>query len=144
MIFFLECKPPTVTAQMMRISGVRRKNGQAVVYKDQKLLEARALFTELLDAHKPEKPLAGPVSLSVDWYFPTTKGDRHLTWKTTKPDTDNMLKLFKDCMTKTGYWKDDAQVCHEESRKKWTCTTPGILVEVEEIHDETRKIPRCI
>lgn len=141
-IFFLECVPPTVTAQMMRISRARRKDGRAIVYKDQKLLEARALFMELLSQHVPEAPLRGPVSLAVDWYFPTTKADRHHAWKTTKPDTDNMLKLFKDCMTKAGFWKDDAQVCHEETRKKWTCTSPGVLVEVEEIHDKPVKVPR--
>ena len=28
----------------------------------------------------------------------------------TKPDTDNLQKLLKDCMTKCGFWKDDAQV----------------------------------
>ena len=30
-------------------------------------------------------------------------------YRTTKPDTDNLQKLLKDCMTATGFWTDDAQ-----------------------------------
>ena len=40
-----------------------------------------------------------------------------------------MLKLFKDCMTKVGFWKDDAQVASEIIEKRF-CDTPGIFVEI--------------
>ena len=30
--------------------------------------------------------------------------DMEYRWKTSKPDTDNLIKMLKDCMTRTGYW----------------------------------------
>ena len=53
-------------------------------------------------------------------------------WKITPPDTDNLIKLFKDCMTRTGWWLDDAQVCSEIT-EKFYADRPGIYVRVERI-----------
>ena len=53
----------------------------------------------------------------------------------TKPDTDNLQKLFKDCMTKLGFWKDDARVASEIAEKFWS-EVVGIYVRVEEWDDE--------
>lgn len=59
-------------------------------------------------------------------------GHRDGEWKTTKPDTDNMIKLLKDCMTRTGFWVDDAQVCSEITEKFWGDVS-GIYVMVEQL-----------
>ena len=53
-------------------------------------------------------------------------------YKLTRPDTDNLQKLFKDCMTKVGFWKDDAIVCSEHIEKFYNSVT-GIWVLVETI-----------
>ena len=53
-------------------------------------------------------------------------------YKATKPDTDNLIKMLKDEMTKAGFWKDDALVASEIVEKFWA-ETPGIYVEVEEL-----------
>ena len=53
-------------------------------------------------------------------------------YRTTKPDTDNLQKLLKDCMTDVGFWKDDAQVASEICEKFWA-EIPGIWIRVEEI-----------
>ena len=45
----------------------------------------------------------------------------------TKPDTDNLEKLLKDCMTRTRFWIDDAQVADEHVCKTWS-PWPGIHV----------------
>ncbi len=50
-----------------------------------------------------------------------------------KPDTDNLQKLLKDCMTAVGFWKDDAQVASEICEKFWA-EVPGIYVCAEELH----------
>lgn len=42
--------------------------------------------------------------------FPRNKTHKHKEWRVTKPDTDNLQKMLKDCMTLTGFWNDDAQV----------------------------------
>lgn len=65
--------------------------------------------------------MGGPVLLQVEWRFGTTdKTKLKQRWKTTRPDTDNMIKLLKDCMTETGFWKDDAQIVQESLAKSWT------------------------
>ena len=75
------------------------------------------------------------VALSVLWLFP--RGQRHKNgeWRITKPDTDNLQKLLKDCMTRVGFWNDDAQVCREEVTKRWSRQKPGIHIKVVSIDD---------
>lgn len=47
-----------------------------------------------------------------------------------KPDTDNLQKLLKDCMTAVGFWKDDALVASELCEKFWA-QIPGIFIKIE-------------
>lgn len=54
-------------------------------------------------------------------------------WRVTKPDTDNLQKLLKDCMTKCGFWKDDAQVVRETVEKRWSDEPTGIYIEITEL-----------
>ena len=51
---------------------------------------------------------------------------------TSKPDTDNLVKLLKDVMTELHFWKDDAQVASEVIEKYWA-DLPGIYVKVESL-----------
>ena len=51
---------------------------------------------------------------------------------TNKPDTDNLVKLLKDCMTKVGFWKDDAQVTRDIVEKFWA-DIPGIYIRIKEM-----------
>lgn len=53
-------------------------------------------------------------------------------YRITKPDTDNLQKLLKDCMTRCGFWKDDAQVASELCEKFWA-EIPGIFIHIEEL-----------
>ncbi len=48
----------------------------------------------------------------------------------TKPDTDNLQKMLKDCMTKCYFWQDDALVASELFEKFWV-EIPGIFVRIE-------------
>lgn len=135
--FFIPLKKvPTVTAQEKRIT-VRR--GKPVVYDDWRIIDAKSLFCGWLDRHRPKEPIKGPVQLFVEWWFPYS-GKQHIDGepKITRPDTDNLQKLFKDCMTKVGYWKDDAQVYREHIGKVWN-KTGGIHVMVEWEEDEEDK-----
>lgn len=138
--FFLPMIPPTVTQQQHDIKVVR---GKPVVYDPPRLKDARQKFTALLLAQKGRisasdycLPLEGPIRLVTKWLFPIPEGSGHLDgeWKITKPDTDNSLKLFKDCITRTGWWVDDAQVCSEITEKFWGAR-PGIYVRIESIGD---------
>ena len=130
--FFLDIQPPTVTAQEHKVRVVY---GKPMFYDTAKLKAARSGFESLLRQHKPETPLDGPVALTVEWRF-ATRFHKEGAWRVTRPDTDNLQKLLKDCMTRVGFWNDDAQVCREEVTKRWSRQKPGILIRVVMIHDE--------
>ena len=55
-------------------------------------------------------------------------------YRTQKPDTDNLQKLLKDCMTRCGFWKDDALVASETAEKLWA-EAPGIYIRIEELEE---------
>ena len=87
-----------------------------------------------------------PLSLNVKWCFPIDKNindknindKKHNThydgeYRITKPDTDNLQKMLKDCMTELGFWYDDAQVCEEHIGKYWS-TTPGIWISINKLN----------
>lgn len=131
--FFLPMeKIPTTTHQQKKVNV---RNGKPIFYEPEELKNARAKFESLLSRHVPLDKLKGPVRLTVKWCFPMIKGVHTGQYKTTKPDTDNLQKLFKDCMTKLGFWKDDAQVASEIAEKFWS-EVVGIYVRVEEWDDE--------
>ena len=82
--------------------------------------------------YAPDKPLNGPLSLITKWCYPITGKHRNGEWKITKPDTDNIIKLPKNCMTRLGLWSDDAQITQEVTEKFWA-ELPGIYVSVKEL-----------
>ena len=131
MDFDLEIAPPTVTAQEHKVRIVR---GKPMFYDTQKLKAARAVFENLLRQHVPAKPMDGPVALTVEWRF-ATKTHKEGTYRVTRPDTDNLQKLLKDCMTRVGFWRDDAQVCREDVTKRWSREKPGIHIRVVSLND---------
>lgn len=117
------------------------KHGYPVFYEDSELKALRETYTWLLKKYKPRQPFIGAVRLTVKYGFPMIKGKYHGAPKTTKPDTDNLQKLIKDCMTEVGFWKDDAQV-YSETIEKYYSNHSGIriiLEEVRELHDEKCK-----
>ena len=121
--------PPTVTAQEHKVMV---KNGKPVFYDTPEIKDARSKLKSYLWKYRPAKPYEVGVRLIVKWLFP--KG-RHQNgeYRTTKPDTDNLQKLLKDCMTQTGFWKDDAQVVRETVEKRWSDEPAGIYIEIEEL-----------
>ena len=117
--FVLLIDPPRTTEQEHRVGG-RKANGQYIVYRDPKLINVMDTYFTELRPYVPESPFVGPVSLTVEWGFPNKVQKTWGSWKVTRPDTDNMIKLLKDCMTRSGFWRDDSQVCNETLRKKWS------------------------
>ena len=73
----------------------------------------------------------GAVQLITKWIYPLGE-HREGEYKITKPDTDNMIKLLKDCMTKCGFWKDDAQVASEITEKFYGSKV-GIYIKVRQL-----------
>ena len=129
MNFFLTMNPPTATAQEKQVRIVR---GKPLFYDPSPVKKAKKLLIAHLLTYRPDKPFEGAVSLSTVWLFPKGKSHSHGEWRTTRPDTDNLQKMLKDCMTKCGFWKDDAQVVRETVEKRWSDEPPGIYIEITE------------
>ena len=138
--FFMPMIPPTVTQQEHKVA-VNRKSGRVVFYDPPELKAARSRFMDQVGRYAPEVPLDGALQLITKWIWPMDQERQEMlavvdpdrfAWKTTKPDTDNLIKLLKDCMTRTGFWKDDAQVASEVTEKFYGTVT-GIWVQVTEL-----------
>lgn len=126
--FFIPMKHvPTTTHQEKRGKVV---NGKLVFYEPEKLKAARAKLSANLSKFVPAVKYTGAVRLTVKWCFPITGKHVDGEYKTSKPDTDNLQKLLKDCMTDLGYWKDDALVASEITEKFWA-ELPGIYIQIE-------------
>ncbi len=126
--FFLPIPPPRVTHQQKKVAVV---HGRPRFYEPRRLQEARRTLMLALAPYRPKEPLMGPVALCVRWQFPRGR-HKDMEYKVTRPDTDNLQKLLKDCMTDTGFWLDDAQVVWEQVEKVWSAV-PGIYGTVREI-----------
>lgn len=129
MKFFLDINPPTATAQMKK---VRIVNGRPVFYEPAAVKRAKRILYVALMGHRPGKPMEGPLALHAVWLYPAGRNHKAGTWRDTRPDTDNIEKLLKDCMTDCGYWRDDAQVVKETVEKRWSDEPVGILIEITE------------
>lgn len=126
--FFMAMEPPTCTHQEKKVHVV---NGRPVFYEPHELKAARQKLMSYLGKFVPEKPLYCGVRLFVKWCFPKGK-HRNGEYRLSKPDTDNLQKLLKDCMTQVGFWDDDAQVASEVVEKFWA-DIPGIYIRIEKL-----------
>jgi Holliday junction resolvase RusA-like endonuclease len=129
--FFMAMEPPRTTHQEKQVKVVK---GKPVFYEPADLKAARAKLQAYLAGHVPKEKYTGAVRLITKWLFPVTGKHKNGEWKTTKPDTDNMVKLLKDVMTELEFWKDDALVASEITEKFWS-DIPGIYVKIEELGD---------
>ena len=130
--FFLAMDPPTKTQQEHRIG--KRKDGSMYFYEDRDLKEARSKLRQAIAPHAPAEPCTGPVRLLVKWCFPSGS-HKSGSYKTTRPDTDNLNKMLKDEMTRLGFWKDDALVASEIIEKFWA-DPAGIYIEIERLEND--------
>lgn len=127
--FFMHMKPPTTTHQQKKVTVVK---GKPVFYETDDVKKARNDFMIQLDMNKPERMLKGPIRLVTKWCYPISGKHADGEWKTTKPDTDNMIKLLKDCMERSGFFKNDSYVVSDLVEKFWA-KVPGIYVYLEEL-----------
>lgn len=128
--FFMPMIPPTVTHQEKKIHVVKNKPHY---YEPEELKDARAKLMANLSNKVPKQKFKNvPLELVTKWCFP--KGTSHFNgeYRISKPDTDNLQKLLKDCMTQTGFWQDDALVAREIVEKFWA-SVPGVYIRVSEL-----------
>lgn len=126
--FFMMMEPPTCTYQEKKVTVV---NGKPVFYNPPELKAARQKLIAYLGRHIPDQPYQSGVRLITKWCFPRGM-HRNGDYRITKPDTDNLQKMLKDCMTTCGFWRDDALVASEVVEKFWA-EVPGIYIRIEEL-----------
>ena len=126
--FFMPMIPPTCTYQEKKVAVIK---GKPVFYDPPEVNQARIKLCGHLAKHKPEKIYDCGVQLVPKWCFPREKHQQG-EYRVTKPDTDNLQKLLKDCMTSVGFWKDDALVASEVIEKFWG-DPPGIYIMIREL-----------
>lgn len=137
MEFFMPMQPPSVTYQEHKVAV---RDGKPIFYEPPELRAARTKLMGHLGRYRPKEPLTDAVRLITKWIWPLSEDKArqirgwglsdYAEYKVTKPDTDNMIKLLKDCMTHCGFWKDDAQVASEIT-EKFLGLHPGIYVKIE-------------
>lgn len=133
--FFMAMIPPTVTAQEHQVVMI---HGKPVFYDPPKVKTAKNKLNAYLMKYRPKAPYNSAVRLIVKWCFPIKGKHQDGEYRTSKPDTDNLQKLLKDCMTHCGYWKDDALVVSEISEKFWA-KVPGIYIRIEKIEERKER-----
>lgn len=126
---FLAMEPPTVTQQMHRVRVI---NGKPVFFDGPEVKAARMKLLAALIRQRPNAPFTEGIRLQVKWCFMVTGRHQNGDYRTTKPDTDNLQKLLKDCMTDAHYWKDDCLVCCEIVEKFWS-DVPGIYIRIDQV-----------
>jgi Holliday junction resolvase RusA-like endonuclease len=117
--------PSTVTAQHKGISFKRRKLFTlAMVAAEAKRIMRGLLLRQdgvFIRPKYPVTPYEGPLSCQIQIVYPLTlEQAQHHAHKlsdlgftlrhTVRPDVDNTAKLILDCLTKLGFWHDDAQI----------------------------------
>lgn len=125
--FFLPIIPPTCTHQEKQVNWKTK-----TFYEPPELKAARSKLMGHLGQHVPDEKYTTAVRLITKWCFPITGKHRDGEYKTTKPDTDNLQKMLKDCMTDVGFWTDDALVASEIIEKFWA-KVPGIYICIEKV-----------
>jgi Holliday junction resolvase RusA-like endonuclease len=130
--FFMPMIPPTVTAQEHKVTVIK---GNPVFYDTVEIKNAKEKLISNLYKFQIMGKYRNAVRLTVKWCFPDNSGrHRDGEYRDTKPDTDNLNKMLKDCMTLVGFWTDDALVASEICEKFWVTSSPcGIYIKIEEL-----------
>ena len=131
-LFFLNF--PTMPKGTSQEKRIRIVNGKPVFFKKGSVASAEYQFKLALKPNAPDVPSDKPIKLTIWFCFDTKIKKLWKKPKPTRPDTDNYLKLFKDCMTECGFWNDDAQVVDERVIKTYA-EKASIFVSWKEINE---------
>lgn len=132
MTFHLPCVPPTATHHSKRIVRVGKFSRLA---DSDLLVTAKETIDTLLIQHRPTAPLAGAVSLTLEFTWPWRSSDTKRTRalgrvpRTTRPDCSNLAKTTEDRLVAMRFLEDDGQVV-ELIVRKYFGDDPGINVEL--------------
>lgn len=125
---------PSGTAQQRKVAYM---HGRVMSYPSKSLSKTRSVYAMALrGARKPSEPFTGAVKLSLSFLYATKdKRKQRAYWKTTRPDCDNLAKVFIDELVHEGWLVDDSIISSLTITKRWH-TEAMILLEIEEVDVE--------
>jgi Holliday junction resolvase RusA-like endonuclease len=101
------------------------------------------------EAHRPARPLQGPIFLAIDFFLPRPRARSRRKdfdgeiWAPSfgRNDVENLSKALIDALTQNGWWRDDGQVVSLRVNKLYHAKdgVPGASVAVGEAPDLTEK-----
>jgi len=114
---FVSCIPPRATKQNTQIIKLRTKDGREFysLKSDKSVKNAMSTFLDLFREYAPEKIIDFPVAVRVEFSYPFRKNEkksdleRGFMWCETRPDLDNLAKIFIDSISPV-FFKDDALI----------------------------------
>lgn len=112
--------------------GVYIRYGKAYFYEKPEVKALRNQLYFYCKPNRPPQPFGGPVRMRVTFIYKAKTKKAVGSWKTTRPDLDNLNKLLWDVLTETGFFSDDSQIVNFEALKIYG-EEPKIKIEIEEI-----------
>lgn len=123
-------KIPSGTAQQRRVAYV---NGRIMSYPSKSLEEARRIYHKALSKLDKQAPYSGAIKLTILFTYKTKEKKRiNGFWKTTRPDVDNLAKVFIDQLMHEGIIQEDSNIVQLNISKRWD-TNSYIMFELEEV-----------
>lgn len=104
-------------------------NGHARVHKDSKQQRGELQIMPFIAQNVPENPIDKPMLLTVFAYLPIPTSwpkwkqlaaQEQRIYPTGKPDSDNLMKNIKDCLTQCNMWRNDSPVISETIHKRYS------------------------
>ena len=129
---FVPCIPPKATKQNTHIIKLRNKSGKEFysLKSDKSVKQASGTILDLFKEYAPKEIIDFPVGVRIEFKFPFRKSEkkadkeRGAMWCETRPDLDNISKLFIDSISPV-FFKDDALIVWLNVSKERTLR-PGI------------------
>lgn len=128
----IEGNPSTVTAQQ---KGVKVSRGHAVHYTKDNVAKAKMELMNQLMKFRPSEPYTGPLCVRIVWRFSRESWQNKAqkrSFRTTKPDLDNLIKGCADVMTSLRFWEDDNCIALYQLCKVWN-EKGGLLIDIFEL-----------
>lgn len=117
-------KIPSGTAQERKYAWSNNLR-KVISYPSKTYKEAKAIYRRCFSFYRPKEPFKAPICLEVMLFYPTKDKKKWDTFKTTKPDGDNLLKVIKDVLNELDYFEDDAHVAMESIVRRWVEPNKG-------------------
>ena len=119
----------------------RHRMARGIVYDPQSSIKRKLKFDAASQIRQQGylNALEGPISVRLDIRYPIPKSwlkKRQITenYKTSRPDVDNISKIYLDILNKIAY-DDDSQIVSLYAQKRYS-SKPGVSVSIFQLKEE--------